>query len=45
MRPIKHALAACAALLLASPAAKTFTVGVAMSRSEHLFLVKVRDAI
>lgn len=45
--PVKHALAACAAaLLLASPAAaKTLTVGVAMSRSEHLFLVKVRDAI
>ena len=46
-RPMKHALAACAAaLLLATPAAaKTLTVGVAMSRSEHLFLVKVRDAI
>lgn len=46
-RPMKHALAACAAaLLLAAPAAaKPLKIGVAISRSEHLFLVKIRDAI
>ena len=41
-------LAACTATLLAATppaAAKTITIGVSMSRSEHLFLVKVRDAI
>ena len=40
-------LAACAAtLLMASPAmAKTLKIGVAMSRSEHLFLVRVRNAV
>ncbi len=42
-----HLLAACAAtLLLASPAmAKPIKVGVTLSRFEHLFLIKVHDAI
>ena len=42
-----HLLTACAAALVAaSPAmAKTVNIGVSMSRSEHLFLVKMRDAM
>ena len=42
-----HLLTACAAALLtATPAAaKTVNIGVSMSRSEHLFLVKMRDAM
>src|SRR4051794_40771013 len=42
-----HLLTACAAALLAATpaAAKTVNIGVSMSRSEHLFLVKMRDAM
>jgi inositol transport system substrate-binding protein len=42
-----HLLTVCAAAMLAaSPAmAKPINIGVTMSRSEHLFLVKMRDAM
>ena len=47
MNRLSLAASAFALLTTASPAmaAESLDIGVAMSRSEHLFLVKVRDAM